>query len=138
MLMSRRNQPILDGTVDPAPSSMVGKQPVARRISPEGVLQGLLVPRKTSPSSSQRREARHDQLTDSCTVAIEAGESPAKVVNMSCRGLAIEAPLEVTIGEPIEILFDGFEPIDGRVVWRRDNRMGIDLGEPTIDLTPAH
>lgn len=136
--MLRRGQSILAGASAPAASRVVaGKQPVARGVSPEGVLKGLLVPRKTSRSANQRQEARHYQLTDSCTVSVQAGECVAKVVNMSRRGLAIEMSLEASIGEPVAILFDGFEAIEGRIVWRRDNRMGIDLGEPKIDLTPA-
>ena len=136
--MLRRGQPILAGASAAAASPVVaGRQPVARGVSPEGVLQGLLVPRKTSRSANQRQEARHYQLTDSCTVSVQAGECVAKVVNMSRRGLAVEMPLEASIGERVAVLFDGFEAIEGRIVWRRDNRMGIDLGEPKIDLTPV-
>jgi hypothetical protein len=139
MPMLRRAESILAGNPVPISSPLVAtKGPAIRGMNPSGVLAGLLIPRKTSRSSNERREARHYQLTDFATIACEHGECDAKVINMSERGLALEAVIEVKIGDHVEVLFEGFEPIDGRVVWRRDSRMGIDLGEPKIDLQPAH
>jgi hypothetical protein len=133
----RRAEQIKMGEAVPASCPVVmDKTPIARGALPEGTLAGLLVPRKTSRIGNQRRESRHYQLADHVQMSCEEGICQAKVVNMSERGMAIEAPLAVRIGEWVEIAFDDFEPIEGRVVWRKAGRMGLDFGGPAIELVP--
>ena len=46
-------------------------------------------------------------------------------------------PAHPGIGDPVEILFDGCDPLVGSVIWRRGYRLGLDFGQPVIDLIPS-
>jgi len=119
-----------------------GDEPVlatkAPRAGADRVLGATLVPRKVSRTKNQRIEFRHFGLAGTALVSWEEGaaEVEVKVVNISERGLMIEAAIDPPIGELLQIVFDGFEPLYGNVVWRKDDRVGIDLGEASIDLHP--
>jgi hypothetical protein len=119
-----------------------GDEPVlatkAPRAGADRALGATLVPRKVSRTKNQRSEFRHFGLAGTAMVSWDEGltEFEVKVVNISERGLMIEAEIDPPIGQPIEIAFEGFDPLCGRVVWRKGPRIGIDLGEDSIDLHP--
>ena len=117
---------------------VVGKSPTRPRgLASEGALEGTLVPRKVSRSSNQRRESRHHGLAGIVQVRCAEVETEAQIVNVSERGAMIEAPITPGIGETVEILFDGCDPLAGSVIWRRGYRVGLDFGQPVIDLIPT-
>lgn len=117
---------------------VVRKAPTSPRgVSGEGALEGKFVPRKVSRTSNQRRETRHHGIADTAMVKWEEGEAEAKVVNVSECGLMVEAPIAPGIGDKIEITFEGCDPLEAAVIWRKGYRLGLDLGQPVIDLFPA-
>ena len=116
---------------------VVGKTPSSPRgLNGEGALEGTLVPRKVSRSSNQRRETRHHGLAGTVQLRWSELETDAHVINVSECGVMIEAPITPGIGETVEILFDGCDPLAGSVIWRRGYRVGLDFGQPVIDLIP--
>ena len=46
----------------------------------------------------------------------------------------IEAEIMPRIGETVGIEFEGFERLQGIVRWVKQGRIGLDLGEGSIDL----
>jgi PilZ domain-containing protein len=117
---------------------VVKKAPTSPRgVLGEGALEGKIVPRKVSRTSNQRRETRHHGIADTATVRWEEDQTEAKVINVSECGLMIEAPIAPAIGDKIEITFEGCEPLRASVVWRKGYRLGLDFGEPLINLFAA-
>ena len=108
-----------------------------RGVIGEGALEGAIVPRKVSRSSNQRRETRHHEIGGTVVVKWDEGEAEAQVINVSEQGLMIEAPITPAIGARIVIYFDGCDPLTASVVWRKGYRLGLDFGQPVIDLFPA-
>jgi hypothetical protein len=116
---------------------VVKKAPAnARGVVGEGALEGKIVPRKVSRTSNQRRETRHHGIADTATVKWEQDQAEAKVINVSECGLLIEAPIAPGIGDKIEITFEGCDPLTAAVIWRKGYRVGLDFGEPLINLFP--
>ena len=120
-----------------------GDEPVLATKTPRAgsadrALAATLVPRKVSRTRNQRAEFRHFGLAGTAMVSWDQGETEfeVKVINISERGLMIEAEIDPPIGQTIEIAFEGFDPLCGSVVWRKGLRIGIDLGEGSIDLHP--
>jgi hypothetical protein len=117
---------------------IVKKAPASPRrvVAGESSLEGKIVPRKVSRTSNHRRESRHHGIASTAIVKWDEGEAQAKVINVSEQGLLIEAPIAPGIGEKVEISFEGCDPIEASVIWRKDHRLGLDLGRPSIDLIP--
>lgn len=132
----QRLEQIRSGKASAVDNPLVGKKaPTSPRgVNGEGALEGAIVPRKVSRTSNQRRETRHHGLAGPVTVKWEEGETEAQVVNVSEQGLMIEAPITSGIGDRIGICFDGCDPITASVVWRKGYRLGLDFGQPVIDL----
>jgi hypothetical protein len=107
-----------------------------RGVASEGALEGKIVPRKVSRTSNQRRETRHHGIADTATVKWRENQAEAKVVNASECGLMIEAPIAPGIGDKIEISFENCEPLMAAVIWRKGYRLGLDFGQPLINLFP--
>ena len=116
---------------------VVKKAPASPRgVASEGALEGKIVPRKVSRTSNQRRETRHHGIADTAMVQWQEKQVEAKVINVSECGLLIEAPFAPGIGDKIEISFDGCDPLTASVIWRKGYRVGLDFGEPLINLFP--
>jgi len=135
----QRLEQLKAGRVSPDENPVVvSKAPARPRgLAGEGALEGAIVPRKVSRSSNQRRESRHHGLAGNVQVIWVEGETEAQVVNVSECGLMIEAPITPGIGDVIEIAFDGCDPVSASVIWRKGYRLGLDFGQPVIDLFPT-
>ena len=117
---------------------VVRKAPmIPRGVAGEGALEGKIVPRSVSRTSNQRRETRHHGIADTAMVKWEADQVEAKVINISERGMMIEAPIAPGIGGKIEITFEACDPLVAVVIWRKGYRLGLDFGEPLINLFAA-
>ena len=117
---------------------VVNKRPTSPRgVAGEAALEGKFVPRKVSRTSNQRRESRHHGIADTAMVKWEKDQAEAKVINVSECGLMIEAPIAPGIGDKIEITFEGCDPLTASIIWRKGYRLGLDFGEPLINLFPA-
>ena len=135
--MRRYEQIIAGHAVPPSAPVLPSKAPTCRGVTPGGALNGLLVPRKVSRTSNQRRETRHyDVVKEARVLSSEGEEFAARVINISETGVQLESGMPARIGERVELHFDGFDTVDGCVVWSRGARFGIDFGVPTIDLVP--
>ena len=59
------------------------------------------------------------------------------VANVSASGLMLATGTSAEIGDPVEVRFAQFPPIEGSIVWKRNNSFGIALPPDSIDLTEA-
>jgi hypothetical protein len=136
-IMQRIEQIMTGKAVNSGNPIVPKKAPTSPRgLAGEGALEGKIVPRKVSRTSNQRREGRHHGIAAAATVQWEEGEAQAKVINLSEQGLMIEATIAPGIGDKVQVTFEGCDPIEASVIWRKDYRLGLDLGEAAIDLFP--
>jgi hypothetical protein len=97
-------------------------------------LANILIPRVERRTTNQRREDRYRGVVERATLVFRRKKSLVKVVNISGSGLMIETGVEPRIGEAVGIEFEGFERLNGTVCWVRDGRIGLDVGDGSIDL----
>lgn len=126
-LLSRREQ-IMQGVTGSDLS------PLKRRKQPTGV--GILgsISRTVSRSSDHRHEFRFSDAAATTEMVVTIDAQPAKVEDVSSSGLRIRSELMVDIGTSLQVEFDGFEPMIGKVVWLGNGAAGISLPPQSIDL----
>jgi hypothetical protein len=122
---------ILSG--EPASASLISTKERCRRQSGSS-LAALSIPRVERRSTDQRREDRHWGVVDRAMLLFRRKKLLVRVVNVSSSGIMIEADLMPRIGEAVGIEFEGFERLQGVVRWVKQGRIGLDVGDGTIDL----
>ena len=122
---------ILSG--EAASASLVSTKERCRRKS-GGSLTSLEIPREERRSTDQRREDRHWGIVERAMLVFRRKKLLVRVVNVSSSGIMIEAEIMPRIGEKVAVEFEGFDRLEAVVRWIRGGRIGLDLGEGSIDL----
>jgi len=91
------------------------------------------VPRRVE----HREEERFFDSVRTGPMRLTIARRDAEVRNVSASGLKVACPVEHEIGAQIAVAFDGFDPLAGRVVWRRLGEMGISLRRDSLALNEA-
>ncbi|HEX8645036.1 MAG TPA: PilZ domain-containing protein [Allosphingosinicella sp.] len=123
---------ILSG--EAASTTLVTSKERCRRQSEGGSLTGLRIPREERRNTDQRREDRHWGVVDRAMIVFRRKKLLVRVVNVSPGGIMIEADIVPRIGEGLAVQFDGFEGLQGIVRWVKQGRIGLDLGDGSIDV----
>jgi hypothetical protein len=118
---------------EPASASLVSTKERCRRTS-GGSLTSLEIPREERRSTDQRREDRHWGVVDRAILVFRNKKLLVRVVNVSSSGIMIEADIMPRIGEKVAVDFEGFDRLDAVVRWIKSGRIGLDLGDGSIDL----
>jgi hypothetical protein len=118
---------------EPASTSLVSTKESCRRQG-GGSLAALAITRAERRSTDQRREDRHWGVVDRAMLVFRRKKQLVRVVNVSSSGIMIESEIMPRIGEHVGIQFEGFERLQGIVRWVKQGRIGLDLGEGSIDL----
>ena len=116
--------------------SPVAKKEKGRRAA--GVTTTLVdipIPREERRATNQRREDRVHGAVDRATIVFRRKKQLVRVVNVSEGGVMIECSIMPRIGETIGILFEGFDPLEGKVRWVKHGRVGLDVGDGSISLS---
>jgi hypothetical protein len=126
----------LAGTADAVSAAPLRTKEGCRRQQFEGgpSLASLAIARTERRTQNQRRNDRYPHLVRKAVLRFRGRKSEAEVINVSAGGIMIESCLEAHIGEPITIMFEGFEPVRATVRWIKGGRIGLDVGEGGIEL----
>ena len=117
-----------------ASASLVSTKEACRRKARGGSLTGLEIPREERRATDQRSEDRHWGIVDRAILVFRRKKLLVRVVNVSSSGIMIEADIMPRIGEKVAVDFEGFDRLEGVVRWIKGGRIGLDLGEGSIDL----
>jgi hypothetical protein len=123
---------ILSG--ESASASLVTSKERCRRQTSGGSLTELKIAREERRATNQRREDRHWGVVDRAIMVFRRKKLLVRVVNVSSSGIMIEADVMPRIGEHVGVEFEGFDRLPGVVRWIRQGRIGLDLGDGSIDL----
>ncbi|HEX9931679.1 MAG TPA: PilZ domain-containing protein [Allosphingosinicella sp.] len=125
---------ILSG--ESASASLLSNKERCRRQAAEagGSLTALRIAREERRATNQRREDRHWGVVDRAILVFRRKKLLVKVVNVSSSGIMIEADIVPRIGEAVGVEFEGFNRLQGVVRWIKQGRIGLDLGDGSIDL----
>ncbi|MCT2558609.1 PilZ domain-containing protein [Tsuneonella sp. YG55] len=127
---SRREQ-IRAGYVIPDPGMLLEKKPVEG-----GKSIFTLVRRNTARTSDHRHEPRFPAPPE-IDLAIGFASMSPHIANVSASGLMLATETSCEIGDPVEVRFANFPPIEGTIVWKRADSFGVALPPESIDLTEA-
>lgn len=119
-----------------ASASLLSNKERCRRQAAEagGSLTALRIPREERRATNQRREDRHWGVVDRAILVFRRKKLLVRVVNVSSSGIMIEADIMPRIGEKVAVEFEGFDRLEGVVRWIKQGRIGLDLGDGSIDL----
>jgi hypothetical protein len=123
---------ILSG--EPASEALISSKERCRRQPSGGSLTELRIPREERRVTNQRREDRHWGVVDRAMIVFRRKKLLVKVINISSGGIMIESEIVPRIGEAVAVEFEGFDRLQGIVRWVKQGRIGLDLGEGSIDL----
>lgn len=123
---------ILSG--EAASTTLVTSKERCRRQGAGGSLVELRIPREERRITDQRREDRHWGIVDRAMIVFRRKKLLVRVVNVSSGGIMIEADIVPRIGESVAVQFEGFDRLQGIVRWIKQGRIGLDLGDGSIDL----
>lgn len=119
----------------PAETPVVSREKCRRRgNSSGGSLIGIEIPREEQRLTNQRREDRFRGVVDRATLVFRRKKTLVRVVNISPSGVMVDTNLIPRIGEPVGVIFDGHEEIEGVVRWVKKGQIGLDVGDGSIDL----
>lgn len=126
-LLSRREQ-IVAGIADQglSPLSTRKRQPAS------GMQQ--MISRTVQRRVDSRAEPRHADQALTGPMELLVGGHEARVADVSASGLRVNTTLEAEIGETLPVEFNGFDPIDGRLVWMGGGEAGFSLPTGALEL----
>lgn len=127
-LPGTRREQIMGGHADPDAAILARKN--GKGVSRLSQLITRTIPRRVE----QRREERH---TPADVPDLRFAGTPARVANMSTKGLKLMVDLDEGVGETRAVEFPGFDPIEGRIIWIKNGATGIELPPEAIDLKDA-
>ncbi|HEX8640461.1 MAG TPA: PilZ domain-containing protein [Allosphingosinicella sp.] len=125
---------ILSGDVKSALDPVSRKESCRRRNGVGPSLIEIAIPREERRITNQRREDRFHGVVDRATLVFRRKKTLVRVVNISSSGVMIESGILPRIGEKVGVEFEGFDRLEGSVCWVKQGRIGIDVGEGSIDL----
>ena len=114
----------------PAPRKERGR----RQKGDEATLVDVPIPRVAKRRANQRQEIRFDGVVKRAAIIFRHRKSLVRVVNISNSGVMIESGIGPKIGEVIGLEFEGFDQLDAVVRWVKKGRIGLDVGEGTINF----
>jgi hypothetical protein len=117
----------------PASASLVSTKEGCRRTG-GGSLMALQIAREERRATDQRSEDRHWGVVDRAILLFRRKKLLVRVVNVSSGGIMIEADIMPRIGEAVAVEFEGFDRLGAVVRWIKAGRIGLDLGDGSIDL----
>ena len=123
---------ILSG--ESASAKLLSTKESCRRQREGGSLADIPIPRVERRTTDQRREERHWGIVDRAILVFRKKKLLVRVVNVSSSGIMIESEIVPRIGEAMGVQFEGFERLQGVVRWVKQGRIGLDVGEGSIDL----
>lgn len=119
---------------EPASESLISSKERCRRQTSGGSLAQLRIAREERRATNQRREDRHWGVVDRAMIVFRRKKLLVRVINVSSGGIMIEAEIVPRIGEAVAVEFEGFDRLQGIVRWVKQGRVGLDLGDGSIDL----
>jgi hypothetical protein len=119
--------------VTSAQPSAAGAEPCVRQ-APERSLVAISIPREARRRTNQRREDRFPEVVDRATIIFRRRKLLVRVVNVSGSGVMIESQIMPRIGEVLGLEFENFDRLTAVVRWVKRGRIGLDVGEGSIDL----
>lgn len=126
---------ILSGDVKAAAGPVARKEGCRRRREKSGAtLVDIAIAREERRQTNQRREDRFQDAVERATLTFRRKKSLVRVVNISGGGLMIESGIMPRIGEKVGLQFEGFDRLEAVVRWVRQGRIGLDVGENSIDV----
>lgn len=131
-LLSRREQ-IMVGVIASEFS------PLQRRKQRTGLgLQGKII-RTSVRQADHRFELRYGDDLAGGPSKVTIAEQSGSVRNVSSSGVRAILPQVpgCEIGDTVQVVFEGFDPIDGRIVWMNQTELGLCLPPHTIELFDA-
>jgi PilZ domain len=118
---------------EPASASLVSTKETCRRQSGSSLVE-LTIARVERRATNQRREDRHWGVVDRAMLVFRRKKLLVRVVNVSSSGIMIESDIIPRIGEQVSVAFEGFDRLHAIVRWVKQGRIGLDLGDGSIDL----
>lgn len=121
-------------TGDPKPA--LDPHPQQERCRRKGAssLFDVPIPRGERRKADQRREQRFQGVVERATINFRRKTLLVPVINVSGGGVMLETGILPCIGEIIVIALEGRKPLDGIVRWVKEGRVGLDLGEGTLQI----
>lgn len=88
-------------------------------------LDGSIIPRGSGRQVDERTEPRFEPRSQTAVLELRGRKHVVRLVNISPSGAMIILCLIPHIGETIRLQLIGRAPIDGRVTWVRDGKIGV-------------
>lgn len=111
------------------------EEPLLRRKKPLGDRKlTSLIAREVSRMTSQRCETRFPIEYATAPDTIDCDGRALQLRDISPSGLGINGIIDEEIGASLALSFPDCDPIEGRVVWQKDGRTGIELDRDAISL----
>ena len=105
-----------------------------RQKGDEATLIDVAIPRVARRRANQRQENRFNGVVKRAAIIFRRRKILVRVVNISGSGVMIESGIVPRIGEVIGLEFEGFDRLDAVVRWVKKGRIGLDVGEGTINF----
>ncbi len=114
------------------PSSPVASKRRREKTGEPGSITGIAIRREESRHVDQRRQERQLAQEQHAILIIRGERLEATVVNISPGGMMIECgPIELLIGEPVDIELADCNATTCLVRWVREPRVGLEFSEET-------
>jgi len=110
------------------------EEPGRRQKGDEANLIDVAIPRIAKRRANQRQEIRFDGVVKRAAIIFRRRKLLVRVVNISGSGVMIESGIVPRIGEVIGLEFEGFDRLEAVVRWVKKGRVGLDVGEGTINF----
>lgn len=93
-------------------------------------LDGSLIPRSSGRFIDERVEPRFQPRSQTAVLELGGRKHVVRLVNISPSGAMVILCLIPHIGETIRLQLIGRAPIEGRVTWVRDGKIGVTFAAP--------
>jgi hypothetical protein len=123
-----RRQQVLGGIAEPNAS------PVQHTKTP--TIGGLhaVIRRRVARCTNHRQGDRFGAAGRTALVAVAGLNADAVVENVSASGLRLRLETPMTVGQRATVQFEACAPVEGRIVWSKHGRIGVELLGDAIDL----
>ena len=98
---------------------------------------GSVIRRSVTRHAEHRGEERFADSLRTGPMRLTVGDVPAQVRNVSASGLKVSAMLDAGVGTRVVVAFEGFDTMKARVVWRRNEEIGLSLPPDSLELGDA-
>lgn len=126
-----RRERLLRGIATP------GQSPLQYRKQPNGLGMFGKIKRFTVRNADHRLEPRFPGTRCRARKLLSIAGVQAAIIDISASGLRVRSCAEPDIGDELPVEFAGLPALTGRLVWRKDDEMGIAMPLQSIDLLAA-